>query len=133
MGEALGQDSPFPGPPRQHQGLGKGQAASAVLPSLELLRQATSQELTQEGVTLSPSLAEQRPQPWPHLVLVSLTLPTQDLVRCAHPLIIFIRLWAKSEEPGSELDRLLEFSSSGGSQNQRTTSEMNVKKEGTAG
>lgn len=73
LGKAPGRDSPFPVPLRQHQGLGKGQAClcSSAFPRAS---QRSHLELMQESVTRGPILAEQGPQPGPHL-----TLPAEAL------------------------------------------------------
>jgi len=65
-------------------GLGKGLAASAVLPSLELLRQAASQNSSRRVSHSAPSWLSRDPSLDPICVLESLTLPTQDLDALIH-------------------------------------------------
>lgn len=79
LGKALGQDPAFLVSPCQHQGWGRGPAPSAVLPSLELLCQATSQNSPWKVSFSASSWLSRDANLDPICVLESLTLPTQDL------------------------------------------------------
>lgn len=62
-GKALGQDSLFPAPTRQHPGLDEHEARLRTSAFLRVSQLSHFSELMQEDVTLYPILAAQGPQP----------------------------------------------------------------------